>query len=113
MSAPISIIANRSWFAGSCASNVDVSREMSPCGATTNTAARMTGRSAVNLRSFKASSNPTAAHAPIQAFRVKVSRSAATSAGITSAGQMRSLDPNTSRPAAMQITSIRMPEYVM
>ena len=30
MSAPISIIANRSWFAGSCASNVEVRREMSP-----------------------------------------------------------------------------------
>ena len=32
MRAPISIIAKRSWFAGSCASNVDVRRDMSPCG---------------------------------------------------------------------------------
>ena len=55
-------------------------------------------------------STPTATQAPTHALRVNVSDSATTSAGMTSAGQTRSRDPNTSRDAATQMTSISVPE---
>ena len=55
-------------------------------------------------------SRPTPTQAPTQALRVKVSVSATTSAGMTSAGQIRSRTPNTRRATAAQITSISMPE---
>ena len=48
-----------------------------------------------------------------QALRVKVSARATTSAGITSAGQVRSRSWKSTRAAAIPATSISSPEYVM
>jgi hypothetical protein len=59
---------------------------------------------------FDATITATPAQAPIQAPRVDVSASATTSAGMTTAGHVRSREPNTRRATAAQITSISTPE---
>ena len=82
-------------------------------GASANSSATMTGRSAVSRKSFRMNSRLTPTQTPTQALRVNVSVSATTSAGITSAGQIRSRTPKTIRAAATPITSISVPEYVM
>ncbi|MNC90795.1 hypothetical protein D3C83_69380 [compost metagenome] len=48
--------------------------------------------------------------APIQALRPRLTASATISAGITSAGQMRSREPKRMRATAAHMTSISVPE---
>ncbi len=82
-------------------------------GASANSKATATGRSPVSRKSFRMNSRLTPTQTPTHALRVKVSVSATMSAGMTSAGHIRSRTPKTMRAAAMPITSISVPEYVM
>jgi hypothetical protein len=79
-------------------------------GATANSTATNSGSRIVSRRSFNASSSAMATDAPIQALRPSVSARATTSAGITSAGQVRACRPKMRRAAAAQMTSISSPE---
>jgi hypothetical protein len=75
-----------------------------------NTTATRAGSSAIRRKFLNTRSSPTATHAPTQALRDNVSPRATTIAGMTSAGQIRSREPNTRRPVAAQATSISTPE---
>jgi hypothetical protein len=75
--------------------------------------ATSTGSRTISRKFLSTSSSPIATHVPTHALRPNVMASATTSAGITSAGHIRSRFANTSRAAADAMTSIRMPEYVM
>ena len=72
--------------------------------------AATTGRTASSRKSFSENSSAAAAQAPTQALREKVSATATTSAGMTSAAQVRSLRPKRMRASAAPITSISSPE---
>ena len=76
-----------------------------PITTSSNAAIRNTDR-----RSLRRNSVPIPAHAPTQAFRLRVSMRATRTAGRTSAAQIRSRRRNMTRATAMHATSMMTPE---